>query len=419
MTDQVLSTEAWNPPHPGSSSPRAATTVAVLGEDEVLAGQAGLALGPDDRLHLQDASSGDAAHIVQELASAGASVVCIGPDVALHVALGIAAIIDRDHPEMSVVLVASPTDDLWREAVRAGVRDVVEPGRIDLELDQAIRRAAERTSRVREQQRPAAPAPEAPTTGRVIVVVSPKGGSGKTMVSSNLAVSLAQSVNAPVALVDLDIQFGDSASALGLVPERSIAQLATMPAIDATTLKVLLTHHEASGAYVLCGSDSPEQAEGVTADHAGRIVELLATDFAYVVVDTPAGLDERTLAVIERATDVVCVTSTDVSSIRSLGKELTLLNRLGLLSGSRHFVLNRADARVGIETSDVESALGMSVDAAIPSSRSVPLSMNQGRPIVIDAPSSPIARELAKLADRLAGRDDEAGRRTRLPWRRK
>jgi pilus assembly protein CpaE len=192
-----------------------------------------------------------------------------------------------------------------------------------------------------------------------------------------------------------------------------------MQTIDPTTLKVLLTRHEASGAFVLCGPDSPEEGESVTAEHAGRIVDLLADDFAYVVVDTPAGLDERTLTVLERATDVVCVTSTDVSSIRSLGKEIVLLDRLGLLAARRHFVLNRADARVGIETADVETALGMTINAAVPSSRAIPLSMNQGRPIVIDTPSSPVARELVRLADRIAGRDEDAARRTRLPWRRK
>jgi pilus assembly protein CpaE len=399
------------------------TRVAVLGGDRVLAEQAASAIGRRESLHLQPWRQGDssldAAAIVQQLAAAGVAAVCIGDDVPLPVALGVAAIVDRDHPEMSVVLVASPDAEVWREALRAGVRDIIEPARIDFELDQAIGRAVERSARMREQRPAVLPSAEALPAGRVIVVISPKGGSGKTMVSSNLAAALAQSVEAPVALVDLDVQFGDSASALGLVPERTIGQLAAMPAIDPTTLKVLLTHHDASGAYVLCGPDSPEEDESVTAEHAGRIVDLLVDDFAFVVVDTPAGLDERTLTALERATDIVCVTSTDVSSIRSLGKEIVLLERLGLLAARRHFVLNRADARVGIESTDVETALGMPINAAVPSSRAVPLSMNQGRPIVIDTPSSPVARELLKLADRIVGRDDEGGRRGRLPWRRK
>ena len=169
--------------------------MAVLGEDRILAEQATDAKGSDDRLHVQAWRHGDdlldAGQIVLELAAAGASVVCVGADVPLPIAFGVAAIVDRDHPEMSVVLVASPNEDVWREALRAGVRDVIEPGRVDLELDDAIRRAVERTARAREQ-RPAPPVPEAPTTGRVIVVLSPKGGSGKTMVASNLAAALAQ-----------------------------------------------------------------------------------------------------------------------------------------------------------------------------------------------------------------------------------
>jgi pilus assembly protein CpaE len=70
------------------------------------------------------------------------------------------------------------------------------------------------------------------------------------------------------------------------------------------------------------------------------------------------------------------------------------------MPATRHFVLNRADARVGIEVADVRAALGREVDASIPSSRSVPLAMNQGRPFVVDDPSSPAAREIARLAGR-------------------
>ena len=175
------------------------------------------------------------------------------------------------------------------------------------------------TARLRQEGGSSTPPPP-PKTGRVIVVLSPKGGSGKTMVASNLTAALARDVDGSVALVDLDVQFGDAAYALGLVPEHTIGQLAAAPTLDATTLKVFLTRHEPSGAYVLCGAESPEEGESVTDELACRVVELLARDVDYVVVDTPAGLDERTLAVLELATDVVLVSSLDVSSIRNLGK---------------------------------------------------------------------------------------------------
>jgi len=422
MTNEAIITEAWTTPRPNATAHRPAATVAVLGHGQSLAARIAVVLDPDDRLHVHewrdDGDASDGAAIMDELASIDASVVCIGTDVPRHIALDLAAATDRDHPGISIVLIAVPTDDLWRDALRAGVRDVIDPDRIDLELERAIQRAVDRASRVHSQL-PATPAPDDERTAGVIVVVSPKGGSGKTMVASNLAAQLARTAEGSVALVDLDVQFGDAATALGLVPERSIGQLATVPTIDSTTLKVFLTPHEPSGAFVLSGTDSPEEGDAVTPDHARRIVDLLAEDFAYVVVDTPAGLDERTLSAVERATDVLFVATMDVSSIRGLGKEIRVLDRLGLLAGrQQHFVLNRADSRVGLELTDVEAALGMSADARLPSSRSVPVSMNQGRPIVIDSPSSPVARELVKLTQRIAGIDD-TGRRARLPWRKK
>ena len=136
---------------------RVATTVAVLGEDRILAEQATDAdraptTGCTSRRGGTATICSTPTQIVLELAAAGASVVCVGADVPLPIAFGVAAIVDRDHPEMSVVLVASPNEDVWREALRAGVRDVIEPGRVDLELDDAIERAVERTARAREQR---------------------------------------------------------------------------------------------------------------------------------------------------------------------------------------------------------------------------------------------------------------------------
>jgi hypothetical protein len=192
------------------------------------------------------------------------------------------------------------------------------------------------------------------------------------------------------------VQFGDAAYAFGLVPEHTIGQLAAVPTLDATTLKVFLTRHEPSGATCCAAPSRPTRASPSPTTSRAASSSLLARDVAYVVVDTPAGLDERTLAVLEQATDVVLVSSLDVSSIRNLGKSVDALDRVGLLPPSRSFVLNRADARVGIEPADVEAALGMSIDSAVPSSRAIPFSMNQGHPIVLAEPGSPAARELPR-----------------------
>ena len=158
----------------------------------------------------------EASDIVAGIAATGdPAVVCVGDDVPLDLALQVATVADRDHrADMSVVLIAEPSADLWRDAVRAGVRDVVAPTTLDDELGRALGRALDWTARLGDHK---VVADNTPTTGRVIVVLSPKGGSGKTMLSSNLTAALAGAVDGPVALVDLDVQFGDTAFALGLV----------------------------------------------------------------------------------------------------------------------------------------------------------------------------------------------------------
>ena len=88
--------------------------------------------------------------------------------------------------------------------------------------------------------------------------------------------------------------------------------------------------------------------------------------------------------------------------MRGLNKVLTALGQLGLLSKRRHFVLNRADSKVGLSVADVESAVGMRVDVRIPSSRLVPRSMNEGQPLVETAAKAPVTRSFIEVAELLA-----------------
>jgi pilus assembly protein CpaE len=248
---------------------------------------------------------------------------------------------------------------------------------------------------------------------KVIVVVSPKGGSGKTSVSSNLAVALAQRHPGRVVAVDLDVQFGDLGTALSLTPEHTLAQLARTSKIDATTVKLFLTPYE-HDLYVLAGANDPVDADSIAHTHVSAVVPLLAQNFDYVVVDTPAGLDERTLAAIECATDLLLVSSLDVTSIRSLRKELDALDRMSV-KAARTLVLNRADAKVGLNPSDAEEALGMPITCSVSSSRELPLALNLGIPVVINEPKSAAAKQLQELARHFAPVGTE---KSRKGWRR-
>jgi pilus assembly protein CpaE len=240
------------------------------------------------------------------------------------------------------------------------------------------------------------PPPEIPT-GRVIVVLSPKGGSGKTAVASNLATVLARRHPGRVVAVDLDVQFGDLATALALRPTHNLAQLAQSVAIDSTSVKVALTPYE-DNLYVLCASGDPADADMVKEAHVSTIIDLLARDFDYVVVDTAAGLDDHSLAAIEGASDVLLLSSMDVTSIRSARKAVDSLDRMHITT-PRTFVLNRADAKVGLDLDDAAAAVGLPVACTIPSSRDVPLAMNVGKPVVETEPRSVIAKQFEQLAN--------------------
>jgi pilus assembly protein CpaE len=231
---------------------------------------------------------------------------------------------------------------------------------------------------------------------KVIVVIGPKGGSGKTAVASNLATALAHRHPGNVVAVDLDVQFGDMATALSLSPEHTLAQLARTTQIDATTVKLFLTLYY-NGLYLLAGANDPVDAESIGHKLVSEVLPLLAQNFDFVIVDTPAGLDERTLAAIECATDLLLVSSLDVTSIRSLRKELDALDNIGI-TANRQFVLNRSDAKVGLHPSDAEEAIGMKIICSIPSSREIPLSLNLGTPVVISEPKSAVAQQMEQLS---------------------
>lgn len=368
------------------------------------------------RLWREDYLRVDPTKVVDDAADAGASVACIGPGIDMESALELAEAFDRHRPDICVILVAEPSATQWQDALRAGVRDVVSPAAARGELASAMARALETAA---SRRRPSAAIAEE-STAKTITVLSPKGGSGKSTIATNLAAGLARRAGASVAIIDLDLQFGDVAPYLQLLPDSSIADVARTPeSLDSTMLKVFLTHHS-SGLFALCAPESPAEAEEVTYDHSLQAIRLLSGEFAHVVVDTPPDLGESTLAAVEAATDLVFVCSTDVSTIRSLRKELDALDLLGLTGPRRHLLLNRADAQVGVRLADIEDLLGLPVAVEIPSSRTVPTAVNQGIPVVEGYPRTPVARQLQKVVDLFVdapSADAPAPDRERRSWR--
>jgi pilus assembly protein CpaE len=329
-------------------------------------------------------------------------------------ALELTARLDLECPAVSVVLVSDADSELALPAIRAGATDILHPAADAAEILQVITRAAELANgRARQPHRVAAV--KVASTSRVISVVSPKGGVGKTTVATNLAVGLAQIAPQATVLVDLDIQFGDVASGLNLDPEYFLPSAVNGPASrDTMVLKTFLTLHE-TGLYVIAAPDSPVDADGITAADVRQLLRALAAEFRYVVVDTAPGLSEHTLAAMDETTDAVLLTSMDVPGLRGLRKEVETLRSLDLLAQRRQVVINFFDTSAGLSTDDIEATVGVPVDLVLPRSKAVPASVNLGVPLLQSGVRDPVTKQLRTLVDRLAEGADQPRAVTPLP----
>lgn len=296
------------------------------------------------------------------------------------------------------VVLISDDPTLGVQALRAGLRDLLPASSDVAEVHATIAR-----------HRRTAPT-EAPRHGRIITVASPKGGVGKTTIATNLAVGLALSSGQPVVLVDLDLHFGDVSCALNLSPEYTLPETSRAAlGGDSLALKPYLTRHE-TGLWVVAGTDDPAAADTVSTDQVAALLRTLASDFGFVVVDTSPGLSEHTLAALDLTTDLVLVTGLDVPGLRGLRKEIATLTELSLLVESRQVVLNFADPSRGLSVADVEATIRAGIDTRIPSAPAVPISVNQGIPLLQSQGKDKVTAQLNQLVARLIGRPEPTKR---------
>ncbi|MFJ6155307.1 CpaE family protein [Pseudarthrobacter sp. NPDC092184] len=325
-------------------------------------------------------------------------VLIIGPDVPYDEALRFAKVFDVQLPGLSLVLVSDIEPSFLVHAMRAGIRDILSPQADAAEIRVLLERACQ--SFATRHRSPETQAADNGGKGLVIGVFSPKGGVGKTTLATNIAIGLGQIAPMSVVIVDLDLQFGDVASGLYLNPEHTVTDAVTPAAAqDSLVLKAFLTVHPA-GIYALCAPPNPVDADHITPDQITHLLEQLSQEFQYVVLDTAPGMPEIGLAAMEQCTDVVWVSAMDIPSLRGLRSGLEVLRQLEIMPGSRHVVLNMADAKAGLNVRDVESTIGAPVDVSVPRSRAVALSTNRGIPVLQESKKDPAVKSLRQLVER-------------------
>jgi len=339
-------------------------------------------------------------------------------------------IIANTVPESPIIMMSVQGEqDYLRRSMLAGAREfLVKPFSAD-ELVNAIRHVheIEKVKRARYQQ--AAPAQQQaqqppsltailqPERGKIVTFFSPKGGVGRTTISTNLAVALHQSTGKPVVLVDGSLPFGDIAVILNMSPKaKTIADLVgSFDQVDAEILESVLVQHS-TGIKVLLAPPTPEAAELITGANIKKILETLREHYAFVVVDTWPSFQEQVLTMLDVADVILTLMTLEITSLKNVRVFMDIVEKLGYDEHKVQLVANRNDSSGGIKTSDVEASLGRQIPHTIVSDgRALVLAVNRGVPFVISHRESQVAKDIFTLADKLSGAGETAAAGSATP----
>jgi pilus assembly protein CpaE len=346
--------------------------------------------------------------------------VVIGPSVPVDDAAVFAQWARVHKPDLGVILLRETVDaHALSTALRSGMREVVE-ARDLAGLTTAVSRARAVSSAIAQtmedetqaaakaalseahaRAEAAREAAEKPT-GQMVTVFSTKGGVGKSLMATNLAVSLADQ-GKTVCIVDLDVNNGDVAIMLQLTPMRTLNDLTAFRGeIDVDAIETLVTPWSKTLGVVAAPVhlDAPDQA---TNDDIGKLLDLLVRVYDYVVIDTSGVFDEFALTALDRTDTLVLVGTLDIPALKGLKLATQTLDLLNFPRDRWRFVLNRADQKVGLSVDEYESTLGLKADCSLVSSREVLAAVNRGEPLVTAYSSHPNSKAIKALASSIAG----------------
>jgi len=385
-------------PHPGTGAPTGGgggqVAVAVVDADQAARSRLAMQLG-------QGATPFPS---INDLASRLGSipvVIVLGPSFGESPELAAVEQLLAARRDVGAIMVTNLlSTDMLQRALRSGVKDVLQAPVETTQLAEAVARVAAGLIM-------SSPTPVVPSDGdgdgdlgRVITVFSTKGGAGKSVVATNLAVVLAKRVERPVVLVDADLQFGDIAVMLKLSPQHTVVDaVSALDKLDLPLLQSLLIKHEPSGVYVLPAPLEPAFADQIGATEMVRIVEMLRRFCSFVIIDTPAYFNDVVLGLIEVSDDVLLVAGMDIPNIKNVKIGLQTLRLLNTPMEKLRLVLNRANSKVKLDVGEVERTLGIQAQSLIPSDVVVPQAVNKGEPVVLSAPKSGVTQAMNQLAD--------------------
>jgi pilus assembly protein CpaE len=251
-------------------------------------------------------------------------------------------------------------------------------------------------------QKPATAQAQLSAPGRITAIFAAKGGVGKTIISTNLAVALRQISDKRVALMDADYSFGLVGANLNMSTTHNIMEIVSkIDDLDQDLFQSVMVHH-ISGIHILLSPFHPEEAELITGEHIKKVLHLLADNYDEVIVDCHGGYDDRTLEVLEAADTILIVIVPEIGPLMSTSRFMDLVIKLQLSPEKLKLILNRSDSKVGLEVADIERALKYKISyKLISGGRDVTISSNRGIPLVTSAPNHPLSLGIKQIAEDL------------------
>ncbi len=327
-------------------------------------------------------------------------------------------IIRQKSPYIQVVILSVQGDQNYmRRAMLAGARDFLTKPPTGDDLISAIRRAgemsrAERSKGVQNYGGSSTGGSAAGgvaltqiSEGKIVLVYSPKGGTGCTTIAVNLALALHNEDTRAV-LVDCNLQFGDVAVFVNEQGKNTILDIAPrVDELDPDVIEDILVKHEPSGLRILAAPQRPELAERVSAEQLVKVLQFLRRMFAYVVIDTSPILTDIILSAIDASDVIVLVATQEIPAIKNSRLFLDLLQTMGIDKQRILFVMNRYDKRIAITPDRVGENLKQEVSTVIPMDEKVVIpSVNRGVPFMLDNKTQPVARGIFSLAESVRAR---------------
>ncbi len=300
------------------------------------------------------------------------------------------------------ILAIAQADDVEEriELIEAGADDVIARPFDPRELDARMAALELRLAQPEETSAEPAVVVERPVERRLVVAFGPKGGTGTTTIAVNIALALANHRPEQVAIIDLDMQFGQVVTYLDVTPKRTLADMAADEAAldDPETVRSYATV-VSPGLAVYAAPASPALAELVTPAVIQRMLKTARAMYQVIVVDAGSHLDEGVLQVLEAANAVILAVRPEVAALRAVLALTSYLQEVRALPTDTIYVANHLSSREMVKLQDIEGVLGARIAVEIPNDPDAFLrAVNEGVPVIRAAPKSVAAQRLARLA---------------------